>query len=176
MLQSSPVPTSSVVPRPENYGGQVVALSFPPLRENAPSEATRFAGPAAVAKAHEQALAPNPRKTTIEMQAKATTLLCTSAAGLVNRDILTMPRTIGNFRLWIGDMPRRIRWSENQPATRQPTKPQAKGNSGSEAGVDRRRVPFNFEIARQPRDKNPTSKYTEPKKPLIDFVALNATV
>jgi transposase len=37
-------------------------------------------GAAAVAKAHGQALAPNLRKTTIEMQAKATKLLCTSAA------------------------------------------------------------------------------------------------
>ena len=33
------------------------------------------------------------------------------------------------------------------------------GDPGSESGVDRRHVPLNFEIARQPGDKNPGQIY-----------------
>ena len=61
---------------------------------------------AAVAEAQEQALAALARNTTTEMQASATTLLGTSAAGTVNSAMPTMATMTGLLRLRTGDVPR----------------------------------------------------------------------
>src|SRR5208282_4361040 len=62
----------------------------PPKFCTAPNEATRLGGAATVANAQEQALAAFAKKATTEMQASATTLLVTSAAGTVNSAMPTM--------------------------------------------------------------------------------------
>jgi hypothetical protein len=83
-------------------------------------------GAATVANAQEQALAALAKKITTEMQASATTLLGTSAAGTVNSAMPTMATITGTLRLRTGDVLPRANTSENQPATRQPTNPQKK--------------------------------------------------
>ena len=99
----------------------------PPKFCTAPREATRLGGAAIVANAQEQALAALAKKTTTEMQASATTLLVTSAAGTVNSAMPTMATITGTLRLRTGEVTPRANMSENQPAARQPINPQKKG-------------------------------------------------